>query len=604
VNLGIRGRVAVTAATTVLAFVALLVPGIAGALNLTTLGKVLSLAAVALLTAAGQRLAKRLKDRQAVSDAVRVWPPEPLGVARLETLGVFPARGATGRVTRYQPRPRGEDDELAGALRASKNVIVHGPARCGKSRAASQAASQSLGDIPAVIPLDADALGSMLDGGVCLPVAQQRICLWLDGLDRFMSVLDPCSLAALDKVGKPEIMIVATIRTEQWTELVDANGQSREAARALAQDAQIVQLGPFSPGAPVEPVERVEPVEPADEPARPTGGDSRSPWQDTVLGVLVAGLLALIVAAVLLRGDLLTPPSIGDQMSSLMSSILAGAGPGGGHVVVDERVQFHATDQPSWLLVVEDLPTHDEFTAGAAEGAHPRPRSDELRIYDVVGGRLRLKLHFRPRGVGPTAAEWHTLEAGATPAADYDGDGSLEAIAGYALPSQATDALLPFGIDWEDGHYQLVSLTTTVPQLGTGGLDAETVGFRRAAYETQITLKNAVSEPRFSGLKLAGYRVQTFALAQKPSLRLITGYLSAFPEFGKTHVLEMHASQFRTGRLGIAPCTPGFYACPAPRAEQGVFVPPDKALDNGLLEAWNMVGHRWTTQVRVLQLRG
>jgi hypothetical protein len=33
-------------------------------------------------------------------------------------------------------------------------------------------------------------------------------------------------------------------------------------------------------------------------------------------------------------------------------------------------------------------------------------------------------------------------------------------------------------------------------------------------------------------------------------------------------------------------------------------VPPDKALDNGLLEAWNMVGHRWATQVRVLQRHG
>jgi hypothetical protein len=598
VNLGIRGRVAVTAATTVLAFVALLVPGIADALNLSTLGKTLSLAAIALLTAAAQRLAKRFRDRQGVSDAVRVWPPEPLGAARLETLGVFPARGATGRATRYQPRPRGEDDELAGALRASKNVIVHGPARCGKSRAASHAASQSLGDIPAVIPLDADSLGSMLDGGVYLPVAQPRICLWLDGLDRFTSVLDPCSLAALGKVRKPEIMIVATIRTEQWTELVDASGQSNEAARALAQDAQIVQLGPFSPDAPDEP------GKPADEPGRPVAGDSRSPWRDTVLGVLISGLLALIVAAVLLGGDLQTPPSIGDQMSGLMSSILADAGPGGGHVALDERVQFHATDQPSWLLVVEDLPSHDEFTAGAAEGSHPRPRSDELRIYDVVGGRLRLKLHFRPRGVGPTAAEWHTLEAGATPAADYDGDGSLEAIGGYALPALATDALLPFGVDWAEGRYQLVPLTPTAPQLGTGGLDAQTVRFRQAAYETPVTLKNAVSDPRFSGLKLTGYRVQTFAVAQKPALRLITGYFSAFPQFGKTHVLEMHASQFRTGRLAIAPCTPGFYACPAPRAEQDAFVPPDKALDNGLLEAWNMVGHRWATQVRVLQRHG
>ena len=111
-----------------------------------------------------------------------------------------------------------------------------------------------------------------------------------------------------------------------------------------------------------------------------------------------------------LRGDLLTPPSITDQMDKIKREVLASAGPGGGHLVVDERVQFHSTDNASWLLVVEDLPSHDQFYAGAANGARPRPRSDELRIYDVVGGRLRLELDFRPQGVGPTAADWQVIE--------------------------------------------------------------------------------------------------------------------------------------------------------------------------------------------------
>ncbi len=164
---------------------------------------------------------------------------------------------------------------------------------------------------------------------------------------------------------------------------------------------------------------------------------SMSPWRDTVLGLLVAGFLLVLLAAAVFNGDLLTPPSIAEQMEEVESEVLAGAGPGGGHVVVDERVQFHSTEQPSWLLVIEDLPSHDQFYKDAANGIKPLPRSDELHIYDVVSGRLRLMLHYRPRGLGKSASDWRTLRAGATAAADYDEDGSLEVIAGYARPSEA-----------------------------------------------------------------------------------------------------------------------------------------------------------------------
>ncbi len=121
-----RRGVAVTAVASVLASVALLVPQIAGALNLTTLGKVLSVLAVGFLTASAQRLAKGVKDRQTVKSALRVWPPEPLQSARLETLGVFPARDSAGQILEYRPRPADEDqalfDAFAGRIHQARDL--------------------------------------------------------------------------------------------------------------------------------------------------------------------------------------------------------------------------------------------------------------------------------------------------------------------------------------------------------------------------------------------------------------------------------------------------------------------------------------------------
>ena len=213
VSPGVRRNAIVTTVTSALAFLVLFLPQITADLSLTTFGKLMSVALVGLLTTFGQLLAKCVRDRNILKGALRVWPPEPLGVARLETLGVYPARDAEGRVSRYQPRPNGEDDALADALRASKRVIVHGPPGCGKSRASDQAASRELENVPAVIPRDSQALRLQLDNGFELPGSPRQICLWLDGLDRFVDALDPSSLSTIEQARNPEIRIVATIRS-------------------------------------------------------------------------------------------------------------------------------------------------------------------------------------------------------------------------------------------------------------------------------------------------------------------------------------------------------------------------------------------------------
>jgi hypothetical protein len=112
-----------------------------------------------------------------------------------------------------------------------------------------------------------------------------------------------------------------------------------------------------------------------------------------------------------------------------------------------------------------------------------------------------------------------------------------------------------------------------------------------------------VHDPRFARLSVTGYRVQALALARSPTLRLLTGYFSRFPVFGQAHALELHANQIRPG-LVIHPCEPSYFACPAPTSAQDAIVPPDKSLDNGLLQAWALVAKRFTTRVRVVQRGG
>ncbi len=325
----------------------------------------------------------------------------------------------------------------------------------------------------------------------------------------------------------------------------------------------------------------------------------RPPWLDGWLVALGAGLLATTVAMVFfqLSGDLLQPRPINEQMDQVKREPLRDDGAGGRHIWVDTRVRLHSTEADSWLLVVEDGPDHDAFNNGAANGVGPPPRSDELRVYDVRNGRLELKLHFQPQGIGKNAAGWEKLGGGAPVAMDFANDGSNQVIAGYAIPAQA-EALVPFAIQWQDDRYQLLSLTPNKPTLSTQGLDFDTNDFRRKAYQEPRSFENAVRDPHFSGVGLTGYRVQTFAFVEKPSPRLLSGYFSAYPD-RKPQLLELHASQFRTGSLKLMPCTPSYPACQAPQREQDAIVPPDRMLDRVLVEAWDAVGSRWASPVGV-----
>jgi len=148
------------------ALFAVALPQLASTFNPTKLGTALLTVAAALVTAAGDRWIQLYKQRKALETAVRVWPPERLRAHDPATLGVYPPRDRDGNPQPYQPRA--EDAELDQALGAAQIVVVDGPAGGGKSRAAAEAARRKLPVVPAIVPVDADALSTLADNGVRL----------------------------------------------------------------------------------------------------------------------------------------------------------------------------------------------------------------------------------------------------------------------------------------------------------------------------------------------------------------------------------------------------------------------------------------------------
>jgi hypothetical protein len=174
-----------------------------------------------------------------------------------------------------------------------------------------------------------------------------------------------------------------------------------------------------------------------------------------------------------------------------------------------------------------------------------------------------------------------------------------EIIAGYALHSRAYEAVLPFGIAWQNGRYTLTSLTPCPPQLTSRKLDPTTTKYRHDVYLTPLTIKTGITD-RFQNIALTGCRAQAFALTQQSNPRLLTGYGTSPPSSTSTVVFELHASQILFGgTLKLQACTPTYFACRAPPREQDVIVPPDLDPNSALLAPRGTVGNKWEGRVIV-----
>jgi hypothetical protein len=114
------------------------------------------------------------------------------------------------------------------------------------------------------------------------------------------------------------------------------------------------------------------------------------------IAVVAASTVVYFAAPLVLR----KPRSVSDQINAQLNRLIDH---GRNHVVVNERLQLHPTDDPSWVVMIENSPNAAKFGIDSAAGRpanDPLPTSDELRIYDVDDGWLNSQARLPARGSG------------------------------------------------------------------------------------------------------------------------------------------------------------------------------------------------------------
>jgi hypothetical protein len=370
-----------------------------GQFNPRPVVSVLVAVCVALLGSTVGRLRQGSVEAQQLTELLRVWPLRRIGDIDGLVFGVFPARRSSAVADLPPYVPRDIDPQLDDGLRAGGFVLVVGPPRSGKSRTAFEAARRVLGDRAAMIPVDGSALSALVDEE--LSGFGADAVWWLDDLERFVDHIGGTELAVLLGRG---LTVVATVREERWDEMLHADGDGGERGRRLRGAATVFSLASgLSDAEAVLAADRLEheniDLSAGIGAALAAAGDGavsrrraqtrparRRPDDVLVLAavstLLTAAALGLVVAA----GGFArrTPPPLGQQVDAIRQQAAAA----GESIVYVSAQQLHGFDQTSYVFILR-----------------PSVRgSDELRIYDLVDGWLKLRLDFQPHTHGSRTA--------------------------------------------------------------------------------------------------------------------------------------------------------------------------------------------------------
>lgn len=186
-------------------------------------------------------------------------------------------------------------------------------------------------------------------------------------------------------------------------------------------------------------------------------------------------------------------------------------GPGGPEaqiiVLRDDRVKEHPPG---------DIPID-------AHGRSSAPGSDEVRVYDLVQGRLSLRFRFLPQGPGQVRqlpeGDYPTFRFRATPPRDRDGDGRPELVGSFDRVTLASGPYpVPVSLSWDDGaqRYQLAPLIPNPPKIRVPEGQARLLG----GYTHATTIKD-----RYSGAILRGHAVDAFGLfGREPDVIVAAAY--------------------------------------------------------------------------------
>lgn len=544
-----------------------------GAFNPRPVMSTLIVVAVFAATFVTKRLQEQRVEAAAAARLARlleVSPPRPAQDCDRTALGVLPHRRALGGDGPYVPRT--VDAEVRAATAPGAIVLLFGPALAGSSRTAYEAAAAALESAPVIAPRGPAALEELMALEPPFDLGGSTRIVWLDGLERYAEMLDATTLEELRMLGAPPpskfarrrgrsrprvaASVIATVRADNWGALLAATDTSGHGARAFAAEARAFEVSSALDTGENAAARRAYPdvdLEAGIGAAlASTGRESAVPlaWQagpadvasharpSPDLQVLIPAALATtaVLAAALVwhQAGFSTPepPTIADQLTA----IKRGAARQGRRVFSPMKgtLDLTGTGEGSYVLYVRSQSNAD-------------PRSDEIRVYDRHGDRLREGLRFEP--TGPRA---QFSFRGAT---DVDGDGADEVVAGYSRPD-ARQAMVPFVLDWDESRnrYALVPLDLGRPRLANPKLARK---FVIPARQYRPVYARAIAFRDRRGTVLRGRRVQDFVMLGGP-LRVVAGYFLK-PPLTSTDLLIL---QLRGGDLArnvgvplVRPCT-------------------------------------------------
>jgi hypothetical protein len=495
------------------------------------------------LVVLARRQRERRENDQAMRGALIAWPEPKASKIDIFDLGVYPPVWGDRNLPYVE---RDADAELAEAINKAAFVLVHGPARSGKSRTALEVLRAERCDAFVLAPEDAKRLGDLIATRPEQPAGPEGAVLWLDKLERFLSNLPLNALGALtDRHSR--LQVLATINDDKLLELAGGENDDAHTLRRLVARSERIPLpselsdgeltkagaicqyanldfsggfeGAFS-GAWEHPITLREPaVTPAhkvtlgswlsariagvkkmrrerrllEESFHSARGFSR--WllsRDRLAVVLMVPVIALVMmtARVASREGLVTPPSIASQLSAL-----------------DERLQscriaFSTTDARA-VEHGEPLVVTTKPQATCPDRADPqRP----VLVYTVSHDRLRRVYAFGPPGelsASKLSSTDFRFECRGTNPSDQcwtniSGEQNLVIIGGFY--SRSSKMIFPVGVAEANGKFEAVPLLVKPLSLEKR--------FSDSAYAKPFTLAHS---------NRTGYYVYDFAVVKAPS---------------------------------------------------------------------------------------
>lgn len=268
----------------------------------------------------------------------------------------------------------------------------------------------------------------------------------------------------------------------------------------------------------------------------------------TVAAVAVAALLGA-AAGLVLAGNESSPPPIRNQLDS----VLREAADQGTYPAVWRVLRLRAGAPRSHLLVLRD--------GSERPGGIPRelalPPSDELRLYDEVGGRLDLRFALHPQNPGELRqgpdGDSPGYEVQVVQVINVNRDGNAEVLVSFGRRSNASGPLpLPALLWWDPAPdaYRVDPILTEAPELALpSGLSAHALdGYR----------KPSIVQDQLSETRLVGFPADTIAVRQ--ALRgpvVVAGYaeISTIGWTGRYEAFGWFLS-LDGGRLQLTRCSP------------------------------------------------